>query len=467
MTSPPAVIHDLVVVGSAVADNQRLDAPSGVVRAFDARTGELRWAWDLAPPDFDYQNGLVSEAGYALGTPNVWAVMSVDEERGLIFVPTGNPAPDFYRGGNPDMDPYGSSVVALRAETGKIAWQFQTVYHDLWDYDVPAQPALFTLRRGGEEIPAWAQATKTGHLFILNRETGESVFGIEKRPVPQGGATGEHLSAEQPFPRKPPALADQELRPEQAYGLTGLSRRRCRELIESMRSEGIFTPPSEEGTVLLPGSGGGLNWSGVAIDEDRQLLITNATNLAWMVRLFPADQYKAEHAKDPEAEVRPQEGTCFGMRRDFFLAPFKIDLVKRLVQIPCNPPPWGTLNAVALRTGDLLWKVKLGSVGIPKVFEIDVGLPGLGGAIVTATGLAFIAGTVDDYIRAFDIETGDELWKSKLPAGGQATPMSYEVRENGRTRQFVVIAAGGNGRAPDQDRRRPRGFRSAGLVRYP
>ena len=442
VTSPPAIIRDLVVVGSAIADNQRLDAPSGVVRAFDARSGTLRWAWDLAPPNFDYGNGLVSESGYALGTPNVWAVMSVDEERGLLFVPTGNPAPDFYRGGHPAMDHYGSSVVALRADTGEVAWAFQTVHHDLWDYDVPAQPALFDLRREGRVIPALAQATKTGHLFILNRETGDPLFPVEERPVPQGGAPGEKLSRTQPFPTRPPALAEQTLSAEDAYGITPIGRAKCRELIESMRSEGIFTPPTAEGkgTVLFPGSGGGLNWSGVAIDPDRQLLIVNATNLAWSVRLFSKDRYDDERAADPEGEVRPQKGTPFGMSRSFLLSPL-------MFEVPCNPPPWGTLNAIDLESGDVKWKVELGSALLGP-FETNIGLPSLGGAVVTAGGVAFIAGTTDQYFRAFDVETGKELWRERLPAGGQATPMTYEVRlENGKVLQFVVIAAGGNGRA--------------------
>jgi quinoprotein glucose dehydrogenase len=445
VTSPPAILRDLVVVGSAVADNQRLDAPSGVVRAFDVRSGELRWAWDLAPPDFDYEGGLVSEEGYALGTPNVWAVMSVDEELGLLYVPTGNPAPDFFRGGHPTMDFYGSSVVALAADTGKVVWHFQTVHHDLWDYDVPAQPALFTLRREGRDLKALAQATKTGHLFILNRETGEPLFPVEERPVPQGAAPGEILSPTQPVPVRPPPLAVQSLSAEDAYGITPLGREKCRELIENMRSEGIFTPPSAEGngTVLLPGSGGGLNWSGVAIDPERQILIVNATNLAWSVRLFPSDKFEEERRLDPDGEVRPQKGTPFGMSRSFLLSPL-------LFEVPCNPPPWGTLNAIDLATGDVKWKVELGSALLGP-FETNIGLPSLGGAVVTRSGLAFIAGTTDQNFRAFDVESGKELWKVRLPAGGQATPMTYEVRlEDGRTRQFVVIAAGGQGRARTQ-----------------
>ncbi|MGH9459955.1 MAG: pyrroloquinoline quinone-dependent dehydrogenase [Vicinamibacteria bacterium] len=441
VTSPPAIIRDLVVVGSAVADNQRIDAPSGLVRAFDTRSGELRWAQDLAPPDFDYQNGPVSETGHALGTPNVWAVISVDEELGLIYLPTGNPGPDFYRGKNLPLDHYGSSVVALHVKSGEVAWLFQTVHHDLWDYDVPAQPALFTFYKDGQPVPALAQATKTGHLFILNRKTGEPLIPVREKPVPQGGVMGEWLSPTQPVPDRPPPLGDQVLRPEQAYGVTAQDRSRCRELIESMRSDGIFTPPSLRGTVLLPGSGGGLNWSGVAIDPDRRLLITNATNLAWMVRLFPSENYREERTADPDGEVRPQDGTPYGMTRSF--------LTIGPLNVPCNPPPWGRLHAIDLTTGGIKWSENLGTVEVLNIpLPGNVGAPSLGGAIVTKSGLAFIAGTIDDFIRAFDVETGEELWRDRLPAGGQATPMTYAVHlEGGAQRQFVVIAAGGQGRA--------------------
>ena len=438
VTSPPAIFRNLVVVGAAVADNQRTEAPSGVVRAFDARTGEQIWHQDFRPPEFD---GPVSDAGYALGTPNVWSIMSVDEELGLIYAPTGNPAPDFFRGAHTplgDMGYYGSSVVALNGETGEVAWHFQTVHHDLWDYDVPAQPVLYTFESDGGPVPALAQATKTGHLFLLNRETGEPLFPVHEEPAPQGGAAGEWLSPTQPVPERPPALSSQTLRPEDID--TGTSHgRKCRQLLEGMDSNGIFTPPSVKGTVLFPGSGGGLNWSGVAVDPVRQILITNSTNIAWTVKLFPSANYAQELSDDPEGEVRPQDGTPFGMKRAFFTETFALFFK----DVPCNPAPWGHLHGIDLKTGTPIWKTKLG-----KAFGKE-GLPSLGGAIVTSTGLAFISGTVkDNHLRAFDVETGEELWKGKLPAGGQATPMTYEVQmEDGTRRQFVVVAAGGNGRA--------------------
>jgi quinoprotein glucose dehydrogenase len=436
VTSPPAIIGDRVVVGSAIADNQHIDAPSGVVRAFDARSGKLLWAQDLAPPDYNGPRSV--SGGYALGTPNVWSIMSVDEQLGLIYLPTGNPAPDFFRGNiRRDIDYYGSSVVALRADTGEVAWHFQTVHHDLWDYDVPAQPALFTLRKeDGTSVPALAQATKTGHLFILNRRTGEPVFGVMEKPVPQAGVPGETLSRTQPVPNRPPPLAAQSLRPEETDVDTIIGRR-CRDLLEGMRSEGIFSPPSFRGTVLFPGSGGGLNWSGVGVDPERQILITNSTNVAWAMRLFPGDQFRDEFKANPKGEVRPQDGTPYGMTRSFFTEKFAL-----IFDVPCNPAPWGHLNAVNLRNGELLWRKPLGSA-----FGFD-GVPSLGGAILTSSGLAFIAGTIrDDRIRAFDVMTGEEKWKHDLPAGGQATPMTYEVElEGGKRRQFIVIAAGGNPR---------------------
>ena len=276
VTSPPAILGDAVVVGSAVSDNQRTDAPSGVVRAYDARSGALRWSWDLAPPDADPSLPRAAGSGHVLGTPNVWAPMSVDAARGLLFVPTGNPAPDYYRGQHPEMDHYGSSVVALNGASGRVVWRFQTVHHDLWDFDVPAQPTLASVRRNGAAVPAVIQATKIGHLFVLHRETGTPLFPVEERPVPQRGVPGERLAPTQPFPVKPPSLVPQQLAPEEAWGLTALDQRWCRDRIAALRFDGVFTPPSLEGTLMIPGNGGGSNWGGIAVDPERQLAIAKA-----------------------------------------------------------------------------------------------------------------------------------------------------------------------------------------------
>jgi quinoprotein glucose dehydrogenase len=441
VTSPPVVARDHVIVGSAVGDNQRVDAPSGVVRAFDARTGELRWAWDLAPPGFDYEGGLVSDAGYALGTPNVWAPMSVDERRGLVFVPTGNAAPDYYHGKRSDMNYYGSSVVALDAETGNIAWHFQTVHHDLWDFDVPAQPTLTTIDVDRRPRDVVVQATKMGLLFVLDRETGKPVRPVEERPVPQAGAgEGEVISPTQPFPAVP-ILVRHELSAEDAFGITPWDRGACRDTIESLRFDGMYTPPSEQGSIMYPGNAGGSNWGGIAVDADRQIALVRSTNLPWVVQLIPRDAFEAIRAANPGQGVSRQAGTPYGMWRRILLSP---------LGLPCVQPPWGTLSAVDLRNAKILWQVPHGSIRdiAPLPLPVTLGIPGTGGPIVTSSGLIFIAGAMDDYLRAFALETGEELWKGRLPAGGQATPMTYRVAfEDGRERQYVVIAAGGHGTA--------------------
>ena len=436
VTSPPAVAGDLVVVGSAVGDNQRVDAPSGVVRAFDARTGALRWAWDLSPPGGG--SGPAAEAGYLLGTPNVWAPISVDEARGLVFVPTGNPSPDYWGGRRGEIDHYGSSVVALRAGSGEVAWSFQTVHHDLWDYDVSSQPALTTLRRGGESIPAVIQATKMGLLFTLHRETGEPLFEVEERPVPQGGAPGEILSPTQPFPVKPPPLVRHSLSPEDAWGITPFDRGSCREKLEALRYDGIYTPPTLQGSLMYPGNAGGANWGSVAVDPVRQILIARVSDFPFAVTLLPAESFERERRENPGVEISPQRGTPYAMRREAVLSP---------LGVPCNSPPWGSLVAVDLAAGEIRWQVPHGTIRdiAPVPLPIKLGTPGIGGPLVTASGLVFIGAAMDDYLRAFDVETGEELWKGRLPAGGQATPMSYRVRPGGK--QYVVIAAGGHGRA--------------------
>jgi len=439
VTSPPVAASDLVIVGSAVGDNARIDAPSGVVRAFDARSGELVWAWDLAPPDGPPDNAIYSEAGYLLGTPNVWAPMSVDETRDLLFVPTGNPSPDYYGGLRNGVDFYGSSVVALRASTGEVVWRFQTVHHDLWDFDVPAQPTLSTVIREGKVVPVVIQPTKMGMVFILDRKTGEPVFPVRERLAPQTTVPGEISAPTQPFPVKPPPLVPHSLSAEDAWGLTWIDRGECRELIRNLRSDGIYTPPDlGAGSLMYPGNAGGSNWGGVAVDPHRQLMVANVINMAWTVAMVPRDEVGAERRRHPGSEIGEQAGTPYAMRRDPLLSP---------LGLPCNPPPWGSVAAVRLGTGDIVWQQPLGTVRdlAPVPIPIRYGVPSLGGPLLTASGLIFIAATMDDYLRAFDVETGEELWKARLPAGGQATPMTFRLREDGR--QFVVIAAGGHGRS--------------------
>jgi quinoprotein glucose dehydrogenase len=438
VTSPPVVVRERVVVGSAISDNDRVHAPSGVIRAFDARTGALAWAWDLAPPDVDDPTRLVrSDEGYVLGTPNVWAPFSTDEERGLVFAPTGNPSPDYYRGDHPEMDHYGSSVVALEAETGRVSWHFQTVHHDLWDFDVASQPTLFTLRRNGEERAAVVQGTKMGLLFVLDRETGAPLFPVEERPVPQDGAPGEQLSPTQPFPERPPPLVRQTLAPEDAWGILGLDRIACRRRIESLRTGDLYIPPVVGGMVAYPGNAGGINWGGVAIDPERQILVTRVSDLPWLVHLIPRADFARERAAHPGGGFAPQTGTPFGLRREIFLS---------ALGLPCTKPPWGKVVAVDLASGGILWERPHGTVAdlLPGIaLHWELGVPGIGGPLVTASGLVFIAAALDDYLRAYDLSDGRELWRGRLPAGGQATPMSY--RAEGR--QYVVIAAGGHERS--------------------
>ena len=434
VTSAPVVAHDLVVVGSAVSDNARTDAPSGVVRAFDVRTGALRWAWDLSPPGFERTPENTGSHGWALGTPNVWAPMSVDEERDLVFLPTGNPAPDYYRGGGGPlarMDYYGSSTVALRASTGEVVWRFQTVHHDLWDYDVPAQPTLTMVRRDGAAIPAVLQPTKMGHLFLLDRRTGAPIFPVEERPVPQDGAPGQALAVSQPFPVVPPPLVRQTLSADDAWGVLFFDKRWCRRRIEELRFDGPFTPPSLQGSIMFPGNAGGSNWGGVAVDPERQLAIANVfENFPFRVTLFPRADFERAREENPGVEISPQDGTPYAMRREDFRSP---------LGLPCIKPPWGKLVAVDLDTGEIRWERPVGTLG-----PWEPGLPNVGGPLVTASGLVFLGATLlDDSLRAFDVESGEALWRAPLPAGGQATPMTYE--SGGR--QFIVIAAGGYGRA--------------------
>ncbi|CAG0986364.1 quinoprotein glucose dehydrogenase [Myxococcaceae bacterium] len=437
VTSPPVVIGELVFVGSAVGDNQRTDDSSGVVRAYDVRTGEYRFGWDPIPKNPEDPAFATWEDGSALrtGAANAWAQLSADPDRGLVFVPTGSASPDFFGGERRGENRWANSVVALRAKDGSLAWGFQLVHHDLWDYDAPAQPTLVTVNRGSQKIAAVVQATKMGHLFVLDRESGKPLFPVEERPVPQSDVPGEATSPTQPFPVKPDPLVPQRLRPEDAFGITPLDRASCRKKIASYRSEGIFTPPSLEGSIIFPGNAGGSNWGSVAFDPKSGLLYANTSRVAHVVKLIPRDELDAAREANPGKEISPMRGTPFGMMRDVLLSP---------LMIPCNPPPWGALAAIDLATGERRFESVLGTTRdlAPVPIPIAWGTPNQGGPIVTAGGLVFIGAAMDDFLRAFDASTGEEIWKGRLPAGGQATPMTY--RAGGR--QFVVIAAGGHGR---------------------
>ncbi len=439
MTSPPAVIDDLVVVGSAIDDNGRADMPGGVVRAFDARLGTLRWSWDPIPSNSGQPPSTGQQKEWRTGAANAWTVMAVDPERDLIFVPTGSASPDYYGGLRPGNDKWANSIVALRAKTGEVAWGFQLVHHDLWDYDTASPPLLTTIRHNGQDVPVVIQGNKTGFLYVLNRDTGALVFPVEERPVPQSDVPGEFTSPTQPFSVGLPTLAPQHLSADDAWGLTDKDREICRNWIAGLRNEGIFTPPSLKGTLAIPGNIGGMNWSGSAFDPEKNLLVVNTTNLVFKAKLIPRDDYGKPGSDSEPGEYSPQTGTPYGMFRRPLLSP--------TAHLPCIPPPWGTVTAVDMVEGKVRWQVPLG------FFTLDhpTSPPGslsFGGPIVTAGGLVFTAGTLDPFLRAFDVENGNELWKGQLPAPGHATPITYQVSPGGK--QFVVIAAGGHAKITEE-----------------
>jgi quinoprotein glucose dehydrogenase len=402
--------------------------PSGVVRAYDARSGELEWFWDPVPPG---QSPALDENGepqYRRGSSNVWSIISVDEARDLVFLPTGNTSTDFYGGLRDELDYYSSSVVALRGSTGELVWHFQMVHHDIWDYDTPAQPTLFEFERDGQLTPALAQPTKMGNLFLLNRETGEPLFPVEERPVPQGGeVAGEYLSPTQPFPTRPAPLHPHTLEAEDAWGFTFWDRNACRDKIASLRNEGIFTPPSLQGSLFYPSDFGGNNWGTPAVDPRRNIAVLNTRFIPAELKLIPRDQCEGSRG--------PQMGTPYCLKLEPLTSP---------LGAPCNKPPWGTLVAVDLNRGEKLWEVPLGTMEKVAPWPISLmrGPPNIGGPAVTASGLVFIASSTDQYLRAFSTESGEELWKRELPTGGHATPMTY--RAGAEQKQYIVITAGGH-----------------------
>ncbi len=416
-TYPPAIFRNVVIVGSAAGGR-------GIIRGYDASSGVLLWSFDsLADgPAHPAAGDWSPPQAAAAGGGSVSGVMSVDEEHGLVLVPTGSAHPDFYGGARAGANRFADSLLALDAASGKLVWAQQLVHHDLWDFDLGAQPVLGDVELNGVPVPAVIEATRTGMLYVFGRVRGEPLFPVTERAVPASLVPGEQAAATQPFSSLPALVSQRAVQPEDAWGITFWDRGECRTRIAGLRNEGIFTPPDTRGTLASPGYLGGVDWGGVVFDEPRQRVIAAVNHLPMVVTLRPAGD--SQHDAAYTAEREP--------------------LLSRW-GLPCTAPPWGTLVSVDLRRQRIVWQVPLGSSqGVTPGWlpARNFGMPNMGGPIATAGDLVFVAAATDSYLRAFDIETGRELWKYKLPAGGQATPMTY--RAGPTHRQYVLISAGGN-----------------------
>jgi quinoprotein glucose dehydrogenase len=424
ITSAPAVVGDLVIVGSSIGDNMGVDMPRGSVRGYDARSGALRWTWDPIP--------WAEKQSLRTGAANAWSTFAADPARDMVFIPTGSASPDYYGGTRPGDNRWANSVVALKASTGELLWGFQVAHHDLWDYDVASQPALIDF----EGRPAVAVTTKIGHVFVLDRVTGKPLHTVEERAVPKSDIPGEDASASQPIPAWS-AMVPQKITAADVWGSTAQAREWCRQKVESLRNDGLFTPPSLQGTISFPGNVGGVNWGSAAWDPVRNILLANTNRVPAIMKLIPRNELVSAYARRKETETAwggefaRQVGTPYAMYREWLVAPNGQ---------PCNAPPWGALVAFDLKTGKLRWESPLGSMGAGS--PAGLGSINLGGPMATAGGLIFTAAARDTFLRAFDVDSGKELWSAELPAGAQSTPMTYEWRG----KQYIVICAGGHGK---------------------
>jgi len=424
ITSPPAILNDLVITGSMVLDNVRTDIPSGVVRAYDIRTGEQRWAWNPVPSHMAQRD---EDGSFRSGTTNVWSIISVDAERDLVFVPTGNTSPDYYGGHREGLDHYSSSVVALHGATGELAWHYQMVHHDIWDYDTPAQPTLMDLEVDGEKVPVVVQVTKMGLTFVLHRDTGEPVYPVEERSVPQNPAEGEYLSPTQPFPTHFPNLME-PVSADDAWGMMIWDKMVCADKLGELRNEGIYTPPTVQGSLFYPGNGGGNNWGSPAINPDSQTMFVITMRTVNVLKLTPREECE-------KAGRTNQRGTPYCSSTSMLMSP---------LGVPCVEPPWSTLDAVDLAEGKILWSVPFGTTRdlAPFPFWWIQGIPAIGGVMTTVTGVVFGSGAMEHAFRAYSAQTGETLWEARLPTAANSTPMTYQLEEGGK--QYVVVAAGGH-----------------------
>jgi quinoprotein glucose dehydrogenase len=437
-TSPVVVTRKYVIVGGTVLDNVSTQEQSGVIRAFDVETGALAWNWDPARPG--QTTPLPAGQTYTPNSPNSWSIMAADEALGLVYVPLGNQPPDQWGAGrSPAVERYSSSIVALDLESGQVRWHFQTVHHDLWDYDVPSQPSLLDLQVGAERIPVLVQPTKQGDLFVLDRRNGRPVHAVQEQAVPQGAVQGDFTAPTQP--RSAISFAPEPLSGRRMWGATLFDQLACRIAFHRLRYEGRYTPPTLEGTLVYPGNFGVFNWGSIAVDPVHAWAFTTPAYLAFTVKLVPRTDATTPMVQGDDAphDFLPSLNENFGAPYAVKMGPFLSPL-----GIPCQQPPWGFVAGVDLVTGRVAWQHRNGTVRdlAPVPLPFRMGVPSLGGPLVTAGGVAFVSGTLDYYVRAYEFATGRELWRGRLPAGGQATPMTYEAADG---RQFLLVVAGGHG----------------------
>jgi quinoprotein glucose dehydrogenase len=451
-TSPPTLVRDVLVVGSQVSDGHQRDAPSGVIRGYNAVSGEMDWAWDMGRPG---ETGPPPEGEtYTLGTPNVWTIASGDSDLGLVYLPMGNSAVDYWGGDRSEEEnTYSTAIVALDVETGAVAWHYQTVHYDIWDYDLGGQGTLVDFPTDQGPVPAIIMPSKQAQFFILNRETGEPLVTIEERPAPQGGVEPERLSPTQPFVTDFPNLLKPMITEVDMWGATPLDQLWCRIQFRQAAYDGVYTPPTvDRPWIQFPGYNGGVDWGGVAIDPERGIMISNYNNMPNYNQLIPREEademglvsithpdYDTEGGGGAHGAASPQAGSPYGIRVN---AGWRVPFTGLL----CARPPYGGIAAIDLNTREMLWDRPFGTArrngpfGIPSMLPLEIGTPNNGGGVITASGLFFIGAATDDLFRAIDVETGERLWQVALPAGGQASPMTYEAEG----RQIVVINAGGH-----------------------
>ena len=433
-TSPPVIVEGKIIIGGAVNDNYSNQSQSGVIRAFDVNSGALVWNWDAGRPEVTSPIG--EGETYTANSPNSWSVFSYDEDLGHVYIPLGNQVPDQLGMGRSEaVERFSSSIVALDVRTGQVRWVRQTVHHDLWDMDVPAQPVLLEITRDdGTIVPALVGPTKQGDIYVLDRRNGEPIIPIEEVPAP-GGAIAEDFTA----PTQPVSgltYMPEPLEERNMWGITMFDQLACRIQFRQLKYEGRYTPPSTEGTLVYPGNFGTFNWGSVAVDPERQIMFGMPTYLAFTSRLVPRAEIPPKEAgeKGSEQGLNRNEGSPYGVYMGPFLGP---------LGIPCQAPPWGYVSGADLRTGEIAYKHKNGTVydmtRLP--LPLKLGVPGIGGPIITKGGVAFLGATVDNYLRAYDVTTGDQLWQARLPAGGQSTPMTYTAGG----KQYLVMVAGGHG----------------------